>query len=128
MLAVLMMTLAPSVSAALAHRPVSQPDAFLMQICGVFSNASALTATRVGADEMANSAPLSGPGEASVHCLYCVMHASVVMSFPDCDAIMVMTSQVLYELVPTLFYHAPQPLFAWTVAHSRAPPVLHLST
>jgi hypothetical protein len=123
--AMLMMTLAPSVSAALAHRPVQQPDAFLMQICRVFSSEPALAVSSAIADGNGAPAPVSTPNEASIHCLYCVMHASVVMPLPGSDTIMAMTGQVLYKLAPTLFYQSPQPLFSWTVAHSRAPPAWH---
>jgi hypothetical protein len=48
------------------------------------------------------------------------MHADAVA--PPRQPTLAETVFTISHFLPRLFYRAPQPLFAWTVALSRAPP------
>ena len=107
MFAVLLMVLAPTLSRALSSE--SSSPTFWMEICSAYSGKKA-------------DAPASGNEQlaASAACPYCVMHADVLTPAPG-----VAVNETVFtisRLLPRLFYRAPQPLFAWTVALSRAPP------
>lgn len=54
------------------------------------------------------------------HCPYCAAHATPP-SLPPPSAwhFPLPSGQAVF---PALFYHAPQPLFAWSTANPRAPP------
>ncbi|EJL87905.1 Protein of unknown function (DUF2946) [Herbaspirillum sp. CF444] len=107
MFAVLLMVLAPTLSRAFSAEPSSAR--FWMEICSAFGGKKA-------------DAPASGDERlvASAHCPYCLVHADVLTPPPG-----VAVNETIFtmsHLLPRLFYRAPQPLFAWTVAPSRAPP------
>jgi hypothetical protein len=55
------------------------------------------------------------------HCPFCFVHAGT-FGLPLAAGIVIPTSGVA-AIAPRLFYRAPQPLFAWTAAQPRAPPI-----
>jgi hypothetical protein len=56
------------------------------------------------------------------HCAYCSVHAATHAAIPPSPAVALAPSGIFSH--PALFYHSPRLLFAWTVASSRAPPLL----
>jgi hypothetical protein len=56
------------------------------------------------------------------HCPFCATHADAV-TMPQSAGFVLPVLQ-LPESYPFLFFHAPRPLQAWTVAQSRAPPAV----
>jgi len=109
-LAVLLMVLAPKFSAASQAWSQERGGSFWMEICSAFGDKTADDADR---DTGKNAA-------SSSHCPYCLMHADAVA--PPRQPALAETVFTISHFLPRLFYRAPQPLFAWTVALSRAPP------
>lgn len=107
--AVLLMVLAPTVSRALS--PERAGGTFWMEICSAFGD-KAEDSSDTGAGQHASSA----------HCPYCLMHVDVLT--PPRKVALSETVFRISHILPRLFYRAPQPLFAWTVASSRGPPAL----
>lgn len=56
------------------------------------------------------------------HCPFCLSHA-VALGLPS-DANLKLPAITGMHIVPSLFHHAPRPLFAWAAAQPRAPPAL----
>jgi hypothetical protein len=56
------------------------------------------------------------------HCPFCLHHA-VSLGLPPNDNVLMPAVQGSHVL-PSLFYQASRPLFAWTAAQPRAPPFL----
>jgi hypothetical protein len=54
------------------------------------------------------------------HCPYCAAHATPP-SLPPPSA-WHFPLEAGAQIFPSLFYHSPQPLFAWSTANPRAPP------
>lgn len=54
------------------------------------------------------------------HCDYCATHAGSFALLPQSNPILAVLDG--HDLFPSLFYQSPSPLFAWTLAKSRAPP------
>ncbi|WP_205627192.1 DUF2946 domain-containing protein [Herbaspirillum rhizosphaerae] len=105
--AVLLMVLAPTLSRAFSQEPSA--STFWMEICSAFGDKKA-------------DAPMPGNKQvaAAAYCPYCLMHAHALTPSPAVAA--TETVFTVSHLLPRLFYRAPQPLFAWTVAASRGPP------
>lgn len=59
----------------------------------------------------------------AAHCASCTSHVSP-LAMPPVALPLVLDSPAQGHL-PELFYLAPRPLFAWTQAQPRAPPVTH---
>lgn len=55
------------------------------------------------------------------HCPYCAAHATPPSLPPP--AAWHFPLPVGQTVFPSLFYHSPQPLFAWSAANPRAPPL-----
>lgn len=111
-LAILFNAFAPLVSHAMA---ASASAAMTMEVC----TAMGVTTMPLAADggEASSSAKLH---KAMNHCGYCVSHAaSHGLPPPATVAFAVPAGRDVY---PPLYYHAPRPLFPWSLAQSRAPP------
>jgi hypothetical protein len=54
------------------------------------------------------------------HCDFCGTHAGSFALLPQSEPVLVVRHG--HDLFPSLFYQSPTPLFAWTLAKSRAPP------
>lgn len=103
-LAILFSALAPTVSHALA---AANPIANL-QMC-----------TADGGDGTKAPADLK---HGMVHCAFCTIHGGDDgLLSPPAVTLAVLAGRDAY---PPLFYTAPHPLSAWSVANPRAPPVL----
>ncbi|RFB69878.1 MULTISPECIES: DUF2946 domain-containing protein [unclassified Herbaspirillum] len=111
-LAVLLMVLAPTFSAASQAWSQERGGSFWMEICSAFGDKTANDADRDTGKKEASSS----------HCPYCLMHADAVA--PPRQPMPTETVFTISHFLPRLFYRAPQPLFAWTVALSRAPPLV----
>ena len=109
-LAVLLMVLAPTFSAASQAWSQERGGSFWMEICSAFGDKTTNDADRDAGKNAASSS----------HCPYCLMHADAVA--PPRQLALAETVFSISHFLPRLFYRAPQPLFAWTVALSRAPP------
>lgn len=116
-LAILFNAFAPLVSHAM-EAPASA--AMTIEVCtamGMTTMPLALALAQDGDDA-------SGAGKlhkAMNHCGYCVSHAaSHGLPPPSAIAFAVPAGRDVY---PPLYYHAPRPLFPWSLAQSRAPPL-----
>ncbi|WP_034294489.1 DUF2946 domain-containing protein [Herbaspirillum sp. RV1423] len=113
-LAMLMMALAPSISHALSASAQDRSGgAFWMEICSAFGKSPSAAAASGFPDS-------SEPKSLSASCPYCLMHADATL--PPHDVAAGGAILLISYFLPGLFYCSPQPLFAWTVASSRAPP------
>jgi hypothetical protein len=104
--AILMLALAPVVSRWLA----SSPDHVAIPFCHA-AEATGHVHTHAPADSLALQLD---------DCGYCSMQADL----PALPPLPPYVSAVLHQVrwAPRLFYHAPQPLFAWHGVQSRGPP------
>ena len=123
-----MMALAPTVSRAIALErfALNSDDLFWMEICSaVLDHKRAPTDTSGVAsttDAGTFTEPAQEPVKLSLHCPYCVIHVDVIGTLPQ--RFSNTSVATLAYFLPPLFYRSPQPLFAWTVASSRAPPLV----
>jgi hypothetical protein len=109
-LAILFNALAPVVSHA---RASANPTPSLVEIC---------TAMGVAMVSMPGEKP--DPGQllkGMNHCAYCATHAGSFGLPPQAVTLFAVLGG--HDLFPSLFFQAPHPLAAWTVAQPRAPPV-----
>ena len=108
--AILLNALAPSISYALSARDDrTSPSA---EICSM------------GISSQSSMHHSSGESDAhgAKHCPFCLPHAgSFALPPPGVPCCAVAAG---HDLFPSLFYHAPQPLFSWAVANPRGPPLL----
>lgn len=112
--AILLASLAPSISHAVAAAK-GTPNGW-MEICTVEG------AKLVQVDGGKPSTPSSGDKSLHFeHCPFCLNHA-VAAGMPPADFVLPVVAGT--SVVPLLFYQASHPLFAWTAAQPRAPPVL----
>jgi hypothetical protein len=112
LLAFLFGVLAPTVSHAIA---ASMPQAQAAEVC-------TSTGIKLVAPVLSNKA---GPASGAVlkgfmHCDFCATHAGSFALLPQSKLALAVPDG--NELFPSLFYQSPTPLFAWTLAKSRAPP------
>lgn len=113
-LAVLFAAVAPSVSHALAAPAAAIPSALLMQICTVDGMMNAgVDVKKPGMDPVVH---------AFEHCPYCSTHAGSFALLPGLPLNFAVSGG--HDVYPPLYYRAPAPLFLWSSAHPRAPPVL----
>jgi hypothetical protein len=112
-LAILFGSLAPAISHALA---AASPRAARLEIC-----------TRAGimlvpvSDTAARESPLGLMQDHLQHCPCCRAQDGPFALLPPLQ----LTFAILggHDLFPALFYEAPHPLFSWSAANPRAPPV-----
>ncbi|MCB5188511.1 DUF2946 domain-containing protein [Methylobacillus caricis] len=112
-IAVFFSALAPAVSHALAAHGDHQA---WMVVCSA-------SGSKYMPLPLETAAPAKKSPEKSMdmaHCLYCSMHAHTP-AFIIGNAPKLLSGNLSYEL-PELYYHAPQPLFAWASSNPRAPP------
>lgn len=112
-LAMLLSSLAPSIAHALAsHTPAPPPWA---EIC------TAHGLTTIAAQGGKQTPDQKQPHQHMSDCPWCRVHADLPALPPSDPAPpLVLDGMPSY---PSLFYQAPRPLFAWTAAQPRAPPV-----
>ena len=113
-LAILFNAFAPLVSHAMAA-PASA--AMTMEVCTAMGMATMPLVMALDGDDASSSARLH---KAMNHCGYCVSHAAS-HGLPPPSAI-AFAAPAGRDVYPPLYYHAPRPLFPWSLAQSRAPP------
>ena len=64
----------------------------------------------------------AAPAMAMDDCPYCTLHADVPALPPSIPLMLAIDTRT--GILPTLFYQARRPLFAWAPAQSRAPPAI----
>lgn len=111
-LAMLMLSLAPSISSALDNE--RDASGFWGEIC------TSVGSKFVRNDQNADPAKPVGKHLNLEHCAYCAMHADHALPPAPASAV-ALTLPV--SSAPKLFYLAPTPLFAWSAAQPRAPPL-----
>ncbi len=118
-IAVLMSSLAPSVSQALALKRADPSG--LDFVCSVSSMKLVTTLStqklksRVGGQNQDHQALMDD------HCPYCALQGSYVLPLNYSLEFQQPESSSIF---PRLFYQSPKPLFAWLTLPSRAPPAL----
>jgi hypothetical protein len=113
LLAFLFGVLAPAVSHALGPSP-GQPK--FTEICTSKGVKFVADTAAHHQGHPASTSPLAGSG----HCDYCSTAAPSLAFLPQSDVVIAHLPGP--DSFPTLFYQSPKPLFAWTLAKSRAPP------
>jgi hypothetical protein len=114
--AILLNALAPSVSHALA---ALRGAPTLVEVCSVAGS------KMVAVDQAApDGAPSSSDSVLHhlEHCPYCINHAGSAMPPPALPTPFAVRGG--HDVFPSLFYHAPTPLFSWSAANPRAPPAV----
>lgn len=112
LLAFLFGVLAPTVSHAIG---ASLGQAQVAEVCT--STGIKLLAPAAGDKARPTSASLL---KGFVHCDFCGTHAGSFALLPQAKLVLAVPDG--HGLFPSLFYQSPTPLFAWTLAKSRAPP------
>ena len=118
-LAVLLNTLAPAISHAMAS---GQDNTLLLEVCSATGNKTAIAIQldfaqlpgKMQDNQDSHAAPMQ-------HCPYCLTHVAYLAVLHD-KAPLALVTNLSYSL-PELFYHAPRPLFAWAASQPRAPPI-----
>lgn len=111
--AILLAALAPSISQAI-H--VKKGTEIIGEICS-------MTGAKMAKAEPGSPASSSMPAEKALHfdhCPFCLTHAGSFAVLPSAGFALPAVAGT--QLLPSLYYHAPRPLFIWAAAHSRAPP------
>lgn len=115
LLAVLFGALAPSVSYALAAQRGG--TAQWAELCGVNGVKRVLVAAETP------PAPQRDPLQHHIeHCPYCATHGGT-FALPPPAALSVAVIGG-HDRYPSLYYHAPAPLFPWSAAKPRGPPAV----
>lgn len=114
--AILLAVLAPSISQAVHIKKGAEP---IGEICS-------MTGSKMVKAETGSGSPTSSmPAEKGLHfdhCPFCFTHAGSFVILPSEG--FALPAETGTQLMPSLYYHAPRPLFIWAAAHSRAPPSL----
>jgi hypothetical protein len=113
-LAILFNAFAPLVSHAM-EAPASA--AVTIEVCTAMGMTTMPVALAPDGDDASSSGKLH---KAMNHCGYCVSH-SATHGLPPPVAI-AFAAPAGRDIYPPLYYHAPRPLFPWSLAQSRAPP------
>jgi hypothetical protein len=111
LMAILFSAVAPSISHALA---ASAGKSVFAEICSVDG------AKVVALDAGGSRQPDGDPLHHLEHCPYCATHGGTLALPPP--AVFEFAVVGGPDLHPSLFYHAPAPLFAWSGARPRGPP------
>jgi len=109
--AILLNAWAPSISQVLAASEVGYGDICTVHVPGLVSNDTGTP----------SKAPVK-PSDIFEHCAYCLPHpgsTAILAAAP-----VVLPAPSLHFDYPPRFYRSPAPLFAWSAAAPRAPPVL----
>jgi hypothetical protein len=114
-------TRAPQLTSTAILQGAASPDTALSALPALV--ASTPVAHLAGDHTPASHSPSShSPAMHFEHCPFCFTHAGS-FGLPFVATIVIPTVTAT-TLAPVLFYRAPRPLFAWSVAQPRAPPYL----
>ncbi len=111
--AILLGALAPAVSQAMSA--FGEGGARWLEVC---TTAGMIW---IAVDEDGGEPSQGDSGLMSGHCPYCCTHAGSFALPPSVAPVFAVDGPQLLQ--PVLFHTAPRPLFAWAVAHPRAPPL-----
>ena len=119
--AVLLAALAPSISHAVS---ALKGNAAWVEVC----TAAGTALVQVPMDQTPDQTPDQAPAQPAKpmtgeHCVFCGSHAGSI-ALPASDVSLTIPSVSGKDLLPTLYYRAPRPLFAWSAGQPRAPPAL----
>lgn len=113
MCAILMAALAPSISHAIAAAS-NAPNTWV-EICSVNGNKLVqIDNDRQSPDPVNHTTHFE-------HCPFCMMHAVSLGMPPSAEFKLPVLEGT--HIIPSLFYQASRPLFAWATAQPRAPPL-----
>ncbi|MFZ6848731.1 DUF2946 domain-containing protein [Undibacterium sp. RuRC25W] len=116
-LAMLMLQLAPAISGVILSDAVTDADA----ICSTSKNSSSKIANRLSPlSQPTTDFPRKTPLHFT-HCHYCFTHAGS-FALPISATIVAPLVRAHFHY-PTAFYQSSLPLFAWSPAQPRAPPI-----
>lgn len=105
------------VSYAMAARAPGAPAAVRMEVCTALGM-EVMTSVATEADRQD-----SGPAHKNLaHCGFCAAHAASHGLPPPMTALFLPIAG--RDVYPPLYYQSPRPLFPWSLAQPRAPPVL----
>ncbi|WP_158598057.1 DUF2946 domain-containing protein [Noviherbaspirillum saxi] len=114
MFAILLVALVPSISHALALKNASSPR--LTEVCTSFG----IKQLKLPAEEATKPFSTVKHDQHFEDCPFCRIDGDTPV-LPPVSALVRLTTIASFPQ-PFLFYQAPQRLFAWTPAQSRAPP------
>ena len=112
--AILLAALAPSISQAVANAKQESGSGWA-EICSVAG------IRFVQVDDGAADEKSAGKAMQMEHCAFCATHAGSVGLPPSPVLPLPVISGT--AIFPALYYQSPSPLFIWSTAQSRAPPV-----
>lgn len=115
--AILLAALAPSISQAVANAKQESGSGWA-EICSV---AGIRFVQVLQADDGAADETSGGKAMQMEHCAFCSTHAGSVGLPPSPVLPLPVASGT--AIFPALYYQSPSPLFIWSTAQSRAPPV-----
>ncbi|TNC77688.1 DUF2946 domain-containing protein [Janthinobacterium lividum] len=114
--AILLAALAPSISQAVANAKQESGSGWA-EICSVAG------IRFVQIDGLAADEKSGGKAMQMEHCAFCSTHAGSV-GLPPTSPVLPLLVASGTAIFPSLYYQSPAPLFMWSTAQSRAPPVL----
>jgi hypothetical protein len=111
--AVLLAALAPSISHAVG---ALKGQAAWVEVC----TATGTALVKLPGEQVPDQ---PRPDLHAEHCVFCGNHAGA-FALPAGDISLVVAVAQGGDLLPTLYYQAPRPLFVWAAGQPRAPPAL----
>ncbi|MEO7031466.1 MAG: DUF2946 domain-containing protein [Herbaspirillum sp.] len=115
--AILLNALAPTISHAL--NSAQGRSATWVEICSI--DGIRFTSLSANSTQNQGDAPLAPHAQPSQHCPFCATHAGSA-ALPSTN-LMPLLADLGSTPRPSLFYQAPTPLFSWSAANPRAPPL-----
>ena len=113
--AILLAALAPSISRAVANAKQESGSGWA-EICSVAG------IRFVQVDDGVADEKSGGKAMQMEHCAFCSTHAGSV-GLPPTSPVLPLLVASGTAIFPSLYYQSPSPLFIWSTAQSRAPPV-----
>ena len=115
--AILLAALAPSISRAVANAKQESGSGWA-EICSV----AGIRFVQVVEDGTTEDGKSAGKAMQMEHCAFCSTHAGSV-GLPPTSPVLPLLVASGTAIFPALYYQSPSPLFIWSTAQSRAPPV-----
>ncbi len=115
MFAILLASLAPSISHALAAAHGNSE--VWVEIC----SATGSRMVKLDANDFGNPTQHEPAATHVANCLYCLTHVDSLGPLPETRIVIPVFS--LETDLPSLYFNSPRPLFIWAKGQPRAPPV-----
>ncbi len=116
LVAMVMVVFAPTISKVVAAERV---DSNLVEVCTVEGTKWVAVAELGQGDSSAHPQEPSSLHDHGGDCPYCNLQSTKFLSVASTS----FAATPVVSFLPSLFYQAPKPLFAWTHSRSRAPPL-----